>query len=1016
MATDTTQDPRREFAGALKAAGLVLEDGPVMDGQLHRVPVEGSKSGTRDGSYVGHLDGKPSGYIENFKTGHKENWTASSEVPLSAAERDESIAQMQRARAQRAADLSAQQSDTAERVSARWENLADVPPAGQNAYLARKGVEAHGVKFDGERLVVPLRDVRGKLWSLQGIPPEEGAPKMFERGGRKAGNMHLIGEVKTGEPVLVAEGYATGASLHQATGKTVAVAFDAGNIDAVVGAIKQRHPGSPIVIMGDNDRTQEPNVGYEKAMAAAQKHGVAVAFPQFHKPGKSSDFNDLHAIEGLQAVRAQVDKALGPNTEQARSPATVADTPQRDTVPARGSDEQLTSRDVVIGAAHAAQLAKVGGPVASTLVQGLGVIDAARVASDLAQGKEVKALDVASAAASVAMTTGVGGPAIQLGAQAITAVSAIDAGQRAVNTVEAKLTETPSADVAERKAIERRSDELAAVPRNALDERAASELVKKDVAALRVIEAPAERHAAAVAMGHNAEDQSTYKSSLANQDLHAAGVVALAFAQEQEKVLAKEDRKGLEISGIAPAVAVVNHASPAAPKQEGANTTERAVPQQVNTIERVAQRDTEVAAVKGQRIETPLEDRFNVVTKFGRGRDYHFRDQPGKVAFKERWLSMQTTSDTPAVVKGMLDRAQERGWESVRIKGSEEFQRQAWVAATARGIKAVGYEPTQGDRTAANEERARLTREDVKAPAQAAPLRQIARDTGSYNQVPERPAAEPSRSRPPQEPTSPNQPGAQAAEKPLTEKPIAAPLRSFLEERGVAAAEVAATVALAAERMQQGRPYVGQVIAHGADHYEFDKKNAQSYYVKLQTVVGEKVLWGVDLRRALADDKIKVGESVAIEHRGMQPVTINIKDRDAAGNVIGEHDEIAKRNFWHVLNIDRVKRDAMKEPSLTAAKSDVFEPVVAADAAQPAKPNRNQAQVLQALEKALEVKKVPEELRPAVRDVARKELDVRLAMGKPVKVAIYDPEAPSRDAQRVVQVPQQQHREQQRKR
>lgn len=85
---------------------------------------------------------------------------------------------------------------------------AATPPGGENAYLARKGVGAHGVRFDGDRLVVPVRDVDGKLWSIQSISPEEGAPKMFEKGGRKSGNMHVMGELRPGAPVLVAEGYA----------------------------------------------------------------------------------------------------------------------------------------------------------------------------------------------------------------------------------------------------------------------------------------------------------------------------------------------------------------------------------------------------------------------------------------------------------------------------------------------------------------------------------------------------------------------------------------------------------------------------------------------------------------------------------------------------------------------------------------------------------------------------------------------------------------------------------------
>lgn len=102
-----------------------------------------------------------------------------------------------------------------------------------------------------------------------------------------------------------------------------------------------------------------------------------------------------------------------------------------------------------------------------------------------------------------------------------------------------------------------------------------------------------------------------------------------------------------------------------------------------------------------------LADRFNITGTAGQ-RHFEFRNRPGQAAFSERWLTIQTTSDSQAVVRAMVERAQERGWTAFRLKGTPEFQRQAWIAAEARGIKAVGYEPTSGDRQAAREEYARL--------------------------------------------------------------------------------------------------------------------------------------------------------------------------------------------------------------------------------------------------------------------------------------------------------------------
>ena len=113
--------------------------------------------------------------------------------------------------------------------------------------------------------------------------------------------------------MLVAEGYATGASLHEATGMAVVVALDSGNIGAVVAAIQARYPGHPLCIMGDDDRHQKDNVGRTKAMEAAHIYGVGVAFPVFasgHVDTHASDFNDLHQREGLEEVRRQVRVAL----------------------------------------------------------------------------------------------------------------------------------------------------------------------------------------------------------------------------------------------------------------------------------------------------------------------------------------------------------------------------------------------------------------------------------------------------------------------------------------------------------------------------------------------------------------------------------------------------------------------------------------------------------------------------------------------------------------------------------
>jgi phage/plasmid primase-like uncharacterized protein len=157
--------------------------------------------------------------------------------------------------------------------------------------------------------------VDGRLWGVQRVDVD--GSKLFLKGARTEGGHMLIGgKPKPGTPLLVAEGYATGATLHEATGLPVAVAFNAGNLLAVAKAYRAADPSRPIVIAGDNDHhlphrpVALPNVGQQKAEAAAAAIGGAVVLPSFPPGDRGSDWNDLARRQGHAPVVATVSDAL----------------------------------------------------------------------------------------------------------------------------------------------------------------------------------------------------------------------------------------------------------------------------------------------------------------------------------------------------------------------------------------------------------------------------------------------------------------------------------------------------------------------------------------------------------------------------------------------------------------------------------------------------------------------------------------------------------------------------------
>lgn len=160
-----------------------------------------------------------------------------------------------------------------------WHDIKD--SGGLCDYLVRKKVGNYGLKIDPQgNAYCPARDLSGKIWNYQNISSD---PKLFQS-GRMSGCFHLIEGSR--EQIIIASGYATAASIHEATGLCVVACFGDSNVLAVA-KILQDAKWKNLCVAADND-SDGSNSGNKIGQRAADELGLRSVIPD--TPG---DFNDL---------------------------------------------------------------------------------------------------------------------------------------------------------------------------------------------------------------------------------------------------------------------------------------------------------------------------------------------------------------------------------------------------------------------------------------------------------------------------------------------------------------------------------------------------------------------------------------------------------------------------------------------------------------------------------------------------------------------------------------------------
>ena len=296
-----------QFKQAIEAAGLTAPD-TIIPGHWHKFPGL-QKNAKNKAAYCFMFDDMRGGVFGDFSSGMETTWQAANSKPYTAEERGVHRARIAAIQAQRDAEQVQRQQNASRSATVI---LANTSPARSHEYLTARGIQPHGVRCDGVRLLIPMRDTSGAVQSLQTITPD--GEKRFHSGGKVTGCYFGIG--KPDDLVIVCEGFATGASIRESTGHAVAVAFNAGNLQPVAVALHSKYPGLKIIIAADDDHLTTGNPGMTKARAAAQAVGGFLAVPSFpaDRPDKATDFNDLHQLAGVGAVRGCIEAAAACGT------------------------------------------------------------------------------------------------------------------------------------------------------------------------------------------------------------------------------------------------------------------------------------------------------------------------------------------------------------------------------------------------------------------------------------------------------------------------------------------------------------------------------------------------------------------------------------------------------------------------------------------------------------------------------------------------------------------------------
>ncbi len=278
------------------------------------------------------------------------------------------------------------------------------------------------------------------------------------------------------------------------------------------------------------------------------------------------------------------------------------------------------------------------------------------------------------------------------------------------------------------------------------------------------------------------------------------------------------------------------------------------------------------------------------------GNKYHNPDAEKTVAFIDRGDKLQTPSNSPQVAEDLVKIADARGWSELRVRGTDGFKRQVWLEASVRGIHVDGYKPSELDK-AELERRSSFVREENSIEVRSNAFARLSPSEGTRK-----------------DPSLVNAYATVAAAKAFAQQKIrdGESRESFVDS-------VTKSVA---QKIENGQPVPtvqlrvpeGTLIEHGNAKYNFDESEKNSYYVKLKDSYGkERVLWGVGLKKAIAEANAKPGDKLRLKVAESKGVVVEANVRDANNQIIGTKTVDSHRNEWTAEVVGREQTQARSQ-------------------------------------------------------------------------------------------------------